>query len=236
MTGPIDREAGAVPRPPAATGDSPSARGCGPDRTRPGPIERTFLVQPPSAAGETAQVAQAIALVGVLGLLVGSAQRGAGVAGAGLASHQVRFVDQRPEVQRTYRELAAALEEILAIRQSSGAWPWTAELATEGIEPFGAAPWERRYENGILNYIGRDGRDDGSPYYLLSLVEPTPGSTGREGHTGPADETHRVLADGRWVHIGIWFAAKRGPGTAALEWPQRAGWTEIVNGARELEK
>lgn len=197
---------------------------------------RTVLVQPPSAAGETAQVAQAIALIAVVALLAGSAGRTLSGAGAGLATHQVRFVDQSPDVQRAYRELAAGLEEILAIRQAGGAWPAASALAQEGIEPFGAAAWERRYENGILNYVGRDGRDPSSPYYLLSVVEPTPGSTGREGHTGPADETHRVLADGRWVHVGIWMNPQPASGTAALEWPQRAGWTEIVNGARELER
>ena len=190
---------------------------------------RTVFVTPPSAAQETAQVFQAVLLIAVVALLVSSAGRGRAGAGPPLGNFQVRFGEQAQATQRVYRELSAGLEEMLAMRQAAQGWPTAEQLAAEGVEPFGGGAWERRYENGILNYVGRDARDPGSPYYMLSIAEPPPGSNGREGHLGPLDRTHRLLADGRMIHVGIWMNPRPRPEKDALEWPQRAGWTEIVS-------
>lgn len=197
---------------------------------------RTVLVKPPSAAEETVQVFQSLVLIAVVALFVGSVGRTRAADGIVLASYQVKFQERGGNAQRVYRELGAALEEILVLHDADPArsWPGVEQLAAEAVEPFGPpAVWERRVDSGVINYVGRDARDGSSPYYLLSIVEPPPGTTGAEGHFGPLDETHRKLGSGAFVHVGIWFNAKPRPEAHALEYPQRAGWTEIVNAAPE---
>ena len=190
----------------------------------------TVEVRPPSASQESVQVLESIVLIAIVALLVGSAGRPRGPAMNAMASFQVRFQAQEQEVQRTYRELTTALEDIVRMRSASGKWPEVAALASELVEPFaGPRKWELKSENGVLNYVGRGGA---GPEFLLCVIEPPPGA-GAAGHlAGPLDEFHRRLADGTVLHTGVWYRKDAREQVHALEEPQRDGWTEVVQGVQ----
>lgn len=187
---------------------------------------RTAQVRPASATGEAAQVLEWMVLIAIVALLVGGAGRAKSGGAGELASYQVRFQAQPQDVQRTYRELDCALEDIVRMRSATGKWPAVAQLAGELVDPFPRGTWELRDENGVLNYVSVGV----TPAYLLCIQEPPPGS-GAAGHQpGPLDEFHRRLVDGTVVHTGVWMHAAPRASKDALDAPQRDGWTEIVSG------
>ena len=192
---------------------------------------RAVEVHPPSASHETVQVLESIVLIAIVSLLVGSAGRPKGATTAAMASFQVRFGEQSQEVQRAYRELETALEDLVRMRSATGKWPAVPALADELVEPFAPAPGGRTWtvvnENGVVNYVGTGGA---GPALLLCILEPPPGA-GAAGHlAGPLDEVHRRLADGTVIHVGVWYHRAPRLSRDALEAPQREGWTEVVSG------
>jgi hypothetical protein len=134
--------------------------------------------------------------------------------------------------QRTFRQLQVALLESQAMRAASGAWPDTATMAEQGIEPFADDPtnkgaryqWRLLRSGFVINYLGVPDRAD-APAWLLTIQEPDP-SAPPEAYSD--DEEHARLPDGTLLHVSIWRHAN-GPRVARTlaRVPQGLGWSQV---------
>ena len=200
-------------------------------------------VASPSARGETCAVVRALAIVGTLALLWisrGTLGGGAGdAAELGFAPWQRAFATLAADLQRDLRELHEAGEEAVRWRGDRGSWPAPAELAADSIAPFAPRPGAppRRFERSdapyLLQYLGHA---DGVRSLLLQVMEPRPGENEGEGGAPlPPDEQHRVLPDGKVLHVSYWVGPTpqddRAPRGAFLADPARHGFEQVLFGS-----
>lgn len=149
-----------------------------------------------------------------------------------LLPYQALFRNLSSPQQRIFREMQEGATEALGVRSRSGAWPTVDALAADAVPPFAPDPidrsglrWSLRRDGLLLQYIGVPSRPDDSAY-LVSIQEPDP-VAGEKAIPGVVDEEHRLLCDGRLLHVTFWLGrAEVAPGQPIGD-PALAGWKQI---------
>lgn len=150
-----------------------------------------------------------------------------------LLPFQAAIQSRSPEEQLMFRELQVALIEAETRRSSAGAWPGTAAMAEEGIEPFAVNPavrrtpyqWRLLRDGFFVNYVGIPA-DPAKPAWLMLVQEPDPDA---QPEPFVDDEDHDRLLHGEILHVSIWSHADGGKLTAAsvVRAPQAEGWIQL---------
>ena len=208
---------------------------------------REVVVQPPSLRDEGAWVFMAgvFVLVCVAYTVaferVGSADR-TGAPSTEVLPYQVLFRDLPGAQQRTFRAMQEGALEALPRRAVADAWPAVDALAADGIPPF--APdvldkaglrWSLRRSGLLWEYVGVPSAPD-APAFLISIQEPDPVS-GEKPVPGVVDEEHRLLPDGRLLHVTYWVGRTDARPDPILD-PALRGWKQIrvASPFEEMEK
>lgn len=150
-----------------------------------------------------------------------------------------RLRDAPAGLQRDLRELHEAGEDAVRWRGDHGGWPTSAELAALAIAPFaprpGAPPraFVRSDAPWLIQYLGHA---EGARALLLQVLEPRPGENEGEGGTPlPPDEQHRILPDGKVLHVSYWIGPEpQGDSTPRgvfLADPARHGFEQVLFGS-----
>ena len=141
------------------------------------------------------------------------------------------LIAERPgEEQRTFRELQEGLSEAEAVRASSGVWPSSDALATDGIPPFAADPtqrlaytWTLVQSGSFVNYLGVP-KGGSVPTWLVLVQEPEPGVPPDQA---VEDEEHHRLSTGQMLHVSTWTHATAPAAARVVRMPQAEGWTQL---------
>lgn len=126
---------------------------------------REFLVQPKGARRE------ALALVGVIGLIVffmglRFAQVGTNASSEQIRPYQIKSLHLKSQAPTLYRSLLGGVADVLTLREENGEWPSIDTLKEEVLPPFAniflpidlrGFVWERYEGDGWVDYFGING-------------------------------------------------------------------------------
>jgi hypothetical protein len=194
------------------------------------PEIRTVSISSPAWRDEAINVLRTVVGITVISLLLAGMHVQTSEFRAPIYTYQVFFHQQIDEIQRMYRELASAFDEILAERTSSGRWPAVPQLVSEEVSPFAALPgalkysWEMMTKSDCINYIGHP-PDNSHPTFLLFIQENIPHPPGTL-----MTDFHRRLDDGSVLHFMVMFHMNPELSGNVITSPERKGWKQIILG------
>jgi hypothetical protein len=151
-----------------------------------------------------------------------------------LLPYQVLFRDLPNEEQRTFRDMQEGSLEALRLRGETGSWPNVAALAAAGIPPF--APdvldkqklrWVDRRDGLFVDYLGVPSASEGATAFLILVQEPDPVTGEKPPPPSVVDEEHRLLPDGRLLHVTFWKRSAAGVDAGTIVDPALQGWQQI---------
>ena len=209
---------------------------------------REVVVQPPSLRDEGAWVFMAAVFVLVCVAYTVAFERFGVTGRTGAPStevlpYQVLFRDLPSAQQRVFRALQEGALEALPRRAAGTDWPAVDALAADGIPPFApdvldkaGLQWTLRRSGLLWQYVGVPSAAPDAPAYLISIQEPDP-VTGEKSVPGVVDEEHRLLPDGRLLHVTYWIGRTDGRPDPILD-PALRGWKQIrvASPFEEMEK
>lgn len=152
---------------------------------------------------------------------------------AELPPNLVAFATLPAADQRLYRRCLEGLQAAEDVRSTAGSWPTVEELAARGIPPFAADPidgagyrWQRIVDGTLVNYLGVPRADSSRPTWLITALEPDPGSP--PDPTAVLDESHHRLRDGTLLHVSLSIGTARTISRAIAMPAFEDGWRLVV--------
>jgi hypothetical protein len=196
-------------------------------------MPRRVLVERLSIADELAHIVRvATTIVLAVWLYLAFALGDAGATRRNLLPYQMLIQNRPAAEQRVFRELQEGLIEAERSRSTTGRWPETDNLATEGIPPFAPDPtektaafrWQLIRERTFVNYLGVPDRA-GVPAWLVLVQEPEPGVPPDQSFE---DEEHHRLNDGTLLHVSTWnYVDGLHVASKLVRMPQAEGWSQL---------
>lgn len=146
---------------------------------------------------------------------------------------QVMFRDLPSKEQRVFRQMQEGVEEAMRLRAASGEWPTVESLAAMEIPPFtpdvldtSSLAWSQQRDGPMIQYSGIPAPGTGMPSFLIFIQEPDRRG-GEDPSTAGVDEEHRLLPDGKLLHVTFWKHPPPSPRASVMAVPALLGWVQI---------